>query len=271
MTKITTERLNELLNTADWDVEVEFSLSEVNVEYDSPRSVYVNYVSYYLNIHSKTIIDGEAVGIYYHNSFSFSSRKDADENESPSMGIYGRTSHGSVSIVNMDGDELEHSEVSQLLLGNSPSKFRRIKQCTLLGVLGMSNEFTFDVDSNLLLIRNMEGMEQYTTTSIPSASRKYLYGNFPDEPSISFIGSLVVNSVMPTSFKNTSKKRHWIRLELYKTIGGNFVARKLGLVPWVSKHIIYKNAVCENEKEIVAFFGRSYLAKEVYKKAGIIY
>lgn len=76
-----------------------------------------------------------------------------------------------------------------------------------------------------------------------------------------FIGKLIGEA--------EGKEIIWERKELYITLAGNYVARKV----WIPLPPFYKKQseakVLRNQEEVFKFFGNSWTSKEVYKMAGI--
>ena len=61
----------------------------------------------------------------------------------------------------------------------------------------------------------------------------------------------------------------WTTLRLYVTAGGRYVCQSIGHTIWQGEHDRYSAAVCDSEAEIIQFFGTGWLAKSLYREAGI--
>jgi hypothetical protein len=61
----------------------------------------------------------------------------------------------------------------------------------------------------------------------------------------------------------------WQELELYKTDGGKYVCSRMHGTQWQSERDHYEAAICENEVDVINFFGLGGLAKELYDLSGI--
>jgi hypothetical protein len=87
-----------------------------------------------------------------------------------------------------------------------------------------------------------------------------------NQSNLRFTGTLI-NSV--DSKDDTKHSGRWTELDLYKTKSGKYVCHQIGKTIWEGEHDRYEGKVCENEKEIIDFFGQGWLAKELYEVAGI--
>jgi hypothetical protein len=61
----------------------------------------------------------------------------------------------------------------------------------------------------------------------------------------------------------------WTQLTLYRTAGGKYICGQVGYTQWQGEKDRYSGAVCDNEAEVVEFFGNGWLAKLLYDEAGI--
>ena len=93
-------------------------------------------------------------------------------------------------------------------------------------------------------------------------------------PSIRFTGELVAS--VASSDKKSAGSRYsglegiWTELVLYKTKGGKFICHKINRTLWRQfDRDHFSGKVCENTEEVKEFFGRCWLAKELYAEAGI--
>lgn len=94
-------------------------------------------------------------------------------------------------------------------------------------------------------------MEQYTV-------------KIDNAPYINFTGELIAE----TSSRCDQSER-WTELRLYKTRGGKFICHSIGRTTIQSEHDRFNGAVCGNVLEVCAFFGHRWLAKRLYRAAGI--
>lgn len=62
---------------------------------------------------------------------------------------------------------------------------------------------------------------------------------------------------------------HWQELALYRTRGGKYVCSRIDRTQWGGERDSFSGAVCDTEEEVIAFFGRGWLAKDLYDLAGI--
>lgn len=84
-----------------------------------------------------------------------------------------------------------------------------------------------------------------------------------NEPNIRFTGERIgfVSS-------ETNSSLRWKEFSLYKTVSGKFVCWECGCSNYGNETTRYKGKVCTNEEEVIAFFGHSRLAKELYEDVG---
>jgi len=93
-----------------------------------------------------------------------------------------------------------------------------------------------------------------------------------DEHDITFTGELLASVTSSgdqarCNFSGTPGR--WTELSLYQTKGGKLVCERIDRTCWEGEWTRYSGAVCESDAEVIAFFGYSSLAKELYKDTGI--
>lgn len=89
---------------------------------------------------------------------------------------------------------------------------------------------------------------------------------------IRFVGKLLASfesSPSDSSVYYSGRANFWTELELYQTKGGKFVCQRIECSSWGNYRNEYHAAVCENESQVLSFFGYSVIAKELYDNAGI--
>jgi len=64
-------------------------------------------------------------------------------------------------------------------------------------------------------------------------------------------------------------KDRWSELRLYSTLDGRYVCEQVRSSHWKGGNERHRAAVCETEREVMEFFGKSRLAKELYLDANI--
>lgn len=115
-----------------------------------------------------------------------------------------------------------------------------------------------------------------TTTDIDldkDLSMEIITLDVDNAPNIRFQGELIgsasssANNAAGSSYSGETGR--WAELSLYKTQGGKFVAHKIGRTQWQGERDRFSAQVCENEADVIAFFGHRWLAKELYEDAGI--
>jgi hypothetical protein len=85
-----------------------------------------------------------------------------------------------------------------------------------------------------------------------------------NEPNIVFRGELVASAS-----SLTSDSIRWTVLNLWRTVGGKFICQKIGHSRYQGEVSRYKGAICSDHQAVIAFFGYSEIAKELFAKAGI--
>jgi hypothetical protein len=93
-----------------------------------------------------------------------------------------------------------------------------------------------------------------------------------DAPAVRFVGDLIgsaANSWDRAASDFSGSTGRCMRLQLYKTPAGKFVCHRIRETLWQGEHDLYETEVCSTEAEVIAFFGHSRLAKELYEDAEI--
>lgn len=93
------------------------------------------------------------------------------------------------------------------------------------------------------------------------------YQVFQDNaPDLQFDGKIlgVVSSRTPSA-----KIDRWTELYLYRTRAKKYVCIELGLSTVLNERPRCKTAVCTTHNGVIEFFGQGWLAKQLYRKAGI--
>lgn len=83
-------------------------------------------------------------------------------------------------------------------------------------------------------------------------------------PSVRFKGELIASAW--DHFDHTGERDS---LDLYRTSGGNFVARKRGETQWENCHDSHAVKLCKTLREVYNFLGYDRLAMELYEQADI--
>ncbi|MCP3869404.1 MAG: hypothetical protein GY703_15135 [Gammaproteobacteria bacterium] len=60
---------------------------------------------------------------------------------------------------------------------------------------------------------------------------------------------------------------HWSELRLYNTSDGKYVCEQVNSNHWTGGDESHKAVMCETQREVLEFFGKSYLAQELYMDA----
>jgi len=61
----------------------------------------------------------------------------------------------------------------------------------------------------------------------------------------------------------------WTELALYQTTAGKYICEKIDRTNWQGEENTYSGAICESTKEVMEYFGMTWVAKELYDEAGI--
>ena len=160
------------------------------------------------------------------------------------------------SIVDEDGDEIESWRFSDILKEKLEGAEWEYEVKRLLP--------TADDD-----IENLDTDEDKDMTN---EMKEYVIER-DNGPSIKFTGTHVAgagssaNNAAGSSYSGETGR--WCELDLYKTKGGKFVCSQVGYTQWQGERNRYSAAVCENEAEVIKFFGQGWLAKRLYENAEI--
>lgn len=117
-----------------------------------------------------------------------------------------------------------------------------------------------DVDDNDIDSEETEGMEKIIVA-------------VDNKPDIAFVGELIArvsssdNNASGSDYSGQSGR--WTELELHRTKSGKFICSCVGKTRWQGERDKYSGRVCENEAEVIKFFGHRWLSKELYEEAGI--
>lgn len=82
---------------------------------------------------------------------------------------------------------------------------------------------------------------------------------------IVFTGELIATI---SSRKNDTQKR-WTELSIYKTTGGSYICEELGCSTRSSEVTIHAAGIAEDAEGIVAYFGKTWLSKQLFELAEI--
>lgn len=89
-----------------------------------------------------------------------------------------------------------------------------------------------------------------------------------NEPDLHFTGTLVASENNKLVQDGLLSGR-WKKMDLYQTKAGKYVCQLIGKTTYEGETDRYSGAVCNTKAEIVAFFGYSNLAKDLYEQANI--
>lgn len=93
-----------------------------------------------------------------------------------------------------------------------------------------------------------------------------------DQRDVKFTGELVgvaASSADRASQNYSGSTGRWAKLALYRTKGGTYVCERIEYTRWQGEQTGHSGAVCENEEQVVEFFGCGWLAKDLYEDASI--
>lgn len=130
------------------------------------------------------------------------------------------------------------------------------------GILGDVNQINHELLIPTVTITEVDTQENAMEATPEEMEETTVYRD--NEPNLRFTGvKLAVAS------DKDSRSTRWFVLRLYKTKGGKYVCSRIGKTLWDGEVDRYSGAVCANASEVIAFFGHSDLAKELYSDAGI--
>lgn len=92
-----------------------------------------------------------------------------------------------------------------------------------------------------------------------------------DDCSIEFKGEVVArtaSSCNQGAHDYSGRCGQWKELTLYKTAGGGFVCEQIYKSMWRGDSDFCRGAVCDDEDDVIGYFGGGWLAKRLYEKAG---
>jgi hypothetical protein len=87
-----------------------------------------------------------------------------------------------------------------------------------------------------------------------------------------FTGEIIATAVSSPEILDSNYSRssgRWIELTLYRTKGGKYVCHERGCTQFKGEHERNRAIVCETQDGVIDVFGAGWLAKELYKDAGI--
>lgn len=147
------------------------------------------------------------------------------------------------TVVDEDGDELSSADVVDLFDEHAAAEFT-------------------DVDwPGMLPEREIEEVD------VDSDAKEYLIER-TNALDLKFTGELIAS--VYTSKNNAScRPGRWTTLDLYRTASGKFIAESVDYPIWEHEHERHSAELCATEADVIRFFGTGWLAKELYKKAGI--
>jgi len=100
------------------------------------------------------------------------------------------------------------------------------------------------------------------TVSLDEEQAEYIVER-DDAPNLRFWGQILADATSREPYNDGGR---WQELTLYKTVGGKYVCSKVDVSCWVGERTRYKAIVCESISDVIEFFGRSSLAKELYRR-----
>lgn len=114
--------------------------------------------------------------------------------------------------------------------------------------------------------------EELEMTELNGEFKEYTI-NRDNGPDLKFVGEIIgeskssSNNASGSSYSGSTGR--WKELTLFKTKSGKFICQLVERTQWQGERDRFKAAVCETEKEVIDFFGYSWLAKELYDNANI--
>ena len=94
-----------------------------------------------------------------------------------------------------------------------------------------------------------------------------------DQPEIQFVGELIASEKSSDKrelgWRYSGEHGRWKEMEIYRTQAGNLVCHQIYKTRWQGEEDVAIAKVCKTDAEVVEFFGNCWVAKELYKEAGI--
>lgn len=190
-------------------------------------------------------LETDGISIIYQNTYEHPEYKYSEIETSNDAPELWQIEEWNIEVVDEDGDEIDRDDLIDMILEEtSIDRF-------YLTVFG---------DDDIEDIDNEDSdMETFTVQR-------------DNDKNIRFTGELI--AVTSSSDNNASgsysgSTGRWSELNLYKTAGGKFICEQIGYTRWQGEHTRYSGAICENEEQVIEFFGTGWLAKDLYEKSGI--
>jgi len=252
MEKITMAELKALAEQGGWQREQCHEVSGQSDRQEEKRDdknetfapiTITTYYGYGTKTSSKSGIKITFTELLSFDEYMPDSLKTSPDEEGPTWEVEGAI------VVDDDGEPLTPHEIHQFCEAELGEDFRSIDYSDLQ----IEQIIDIEVDSE------DPSME---TITIP----------VDNGPSIRFVGERIShvksspNNAHPSYSKQTGR---WSELVLYKTVSGKYVCQEIGRTQWQGERDRYSAKVCDTPEEVIEFFGHRWLAKELYKDAGI--
>ena len=91
-----------------------------------------------------------------------------------------------------------------------------------------------------------------------------------NDADLRFAGEVVADASSVHEMRTGKSTGRWCELTLYRTRGGRYVCAQIGHTQWEGERKRHTAAVCDDEAAVIEFFGHGWLAKDLYKAAGIV-
>jgi hypothetical protein len=93
-----------------------------------------------------------------------------------------------------------------------------------------------------------------------------------DARDLKFTGELLASaesSANNASGNYSGSVGRWTELNLYQTKAGKYVCQRIGYTQWQGERHGYEAEVCGSAEAVFDFFGGGWLAKQLYRDAGL--
>lgn len=149
-----------------------------------------------------------------------------------------------VTVVDEDGDELTASDL-----------------CAYLG-----SDFS-DIDYSVLEIEQEDSVDVCEDSDLETFTIEV--NNAPD---IRFTGERLAHVASSDDVQGVGgsvQAGRWMEHSLYRTVGGKYVCHSVERTRWRGEEDCFRGKVCETLDEVKEFFGKDWLAEELYAEAAI--
>lgn len=159
---------------------------------------------------------------------------------------------GGIVVVGEDGAELRKRDIIDMLGEDAPDDFSAIDYSAI--------------------IPEKEIIEIDLGVNVENGGMELINLEVTGGPDLRFVGepiASVCSSPNNASGVYSGQNGRWAEYILYRTAAGRHVCQITQCTQWQGERDRYLAEVCDDESKVIEFFGHDWLAKELYKEAGI--